>query len=554
MDSYVGLMAMNRADMPKPRILILNCYSDNHRSARGNPWIVPQSITPAVLAGMLDPDRVDIRLACEFRNGHFEDLAALQWADLLVLTGLNPAYDRMKQVTAHARIVNPAIVVAMGGPLARMLPNLSRRYFDYVCSDDVEQIVSVVDAIFGLGHAAETAIPRHDLLPGSRIIGYAEASRNCNFRCSFCAMTAEDRKYIPYDLDDVRRQIEALGYRQCVMFLDQNFFGGPRAYFKARMSLLKELFEQRKFGGWAALVTADFFTDTNNLTLARESGCIGVFGGVESFSRVQLTAFQKKQNLVRPQEEIIRSSLEAGLIFHYGLIFDLVDQRIDEVLAETAFIVENSRITLPSFLSFAIPLLGTPLFASRLREGLFLPNLKLRDMDGRSLLCHTGDPIEKAIAFAARMDKGLISKRKLALHAWRFFHNYRSTLTNWGLLSGLGNAWAMGYPRWGSNGRDGLRSGQEGSRTYLASTEPLGTLYRPRINIPERYRAHFQPLYITDPDGELHDELIPDVATLLRQNSARAPKYNEQNAPASREDRVDAVNLRKDTRDIQATL
>jgi hypothetical protein len=109
---------------------------------------------------------------------------------------------------------------------------------------------------------------------------------------------------------------------------------------------------------------------------------------------------------VLPQEETIRSCLEAGLIFHYGLIFDLVDQTIDDLLAEIEFIVANPRITLPSFLSFTIPMLGTPLFGSRLREGLLLPNVKLRDMDGRSLVCHPVDPIEKAIAFAARMDQG----------------------------------------------------------------------------------------------------------------------------------------------------
>lgn len=547
--------------MPNPRILILNCYSDNHGNSRGNPWIVPQSITPAVLAGMLDPARVDIRLACEFRNGPFEDLSALQWADLLVLTGLNPAFDRMKQVTAYARAVNPGIVVAMGGPLARMLPNLSRRYFDYVCSDDVEQVVLVVDAVFGPGHAAEVPIPRHDLLPGSRIIGYAEASRNCNFRCSFCAMTAEDRAFIAYDIIEVRRQIEALGYRQCVMFLDQNFFGGPRAHYKARMSLLKELYEQRKFGGWAALVTADFFKDSENISLARESGCIGFFSGVESFSRAQLTSFQKKQNLVLPQEEIIRSCLEAGLIFHYGLIFDLADQRIEELLAETEFIVANSHITLPSFLSFAIPLLGTPLFGSRLHEGLFLPNLKLRDMDGRSLLCYPVDPIEEAIAFAALMDSGLISKRKLVVHAWRFFRRYRSTLSNWGLLSGLGSAWAMSYPRLGSNGRDGIRPGQEGCRTYLGTTESLGSQYRPRINIDERLRAHFEPLYVTDPDGELHEDLIDDAATLLPKKLAESrtiPTYNsilmprQSLVPGVFEESVTAENIRKNACDCQA--
>lgn len=516
MGDAVGVRHAPGGGMPKPRVLILNCYSDNHRQARGSATIVPQSIATAVLAGALHADKVDVRLACEFRGGPFEDLAALQWAEMLVLTGLNPAFDRMKQVTAYARVVNPGVVVAMGGPLARVIPNLARRYFDYVCDGDIEQIAAVVDAVFGPGHGADVPFPRYDLLPWMRIIGYAETSRNCNFRCSFCSMTAEDRRFLAYDLDYMRRQIEAIGYRQCVMFLDQNFFGGPRAYFRQRMALLKEMYEQRRFGGWAALVTADFFKDAGNLRLARESGCIGFFSGVESFSREQIAAFNKKQNLVLPQEEIIRGCLESGQVFHYGLVFDPSERRVDELLAEIGFIAANPRITLPSFLSFAIPLLGTPLFGQYLQEGKFLPQVRLRDMDGRSIVCHTADPIGKVQAFAARMDGGLMEKRQLMAHAWQFFRNYRRTLSTWGLLSGLGNTLAMGYPRLGTNGRDGLRPGQPGCRSYFAPTEPLGSLYRPRINVPERYRGHFEPLYVTDADGALHDDLLDDAAGLLR--------------------------------------
>jgi len=91
----------------------------------------------------------------------------------------------------------------------------------------------------------------------------------------------------------------------------------------------------------------------------------------------------------------------------------------------------------------------------------------------------------------------------------------------------------MSYPRCGSNGRDGIRPGREGCRSYLASSEPLGSLYRPRIWIPEAYRGHFEPLCVTDPDGELHAELIDDAASLLPQNRAATrieatmiPPYN----------------------------
>ena len=128
--------------MKKPRVLILNCYSDNHRGAAGNARFVPQAMTGAVLAGHMHREKVEVALDCEFHGGPFEDLDKLRRADLLVLTGLNPAFDRMKQVSAYARTVNPGIAVAMGGPLARALPGLSRRYFDHVCTGDVEQIGS----------------------------------------------------------------------------------------------------------------------------------------------------------------------------------------------------------------------------------------------------------------------------------------------------------------------------------------------------------------------------------------------------------------------------
>jgi len=519
--------------MQRPRILILNCYSDNHRRARGSPLIVPQSMAPAVLAGMFDAARVDVRVACEFRSGPFADLDALRWAQLLVLTGLNPAFDRMKQITAYARTVNPAIAVAMGGPLARVLPRLSRRYFDHVCSGDSEQIVEVAGEVFGHKYGAtlgaDMPLPRYDLMSRTRVIGYAETSRNCNFRCSFCSMTAEGRRHEPYAPAYLRRQIEALGYRQCVMLLDQNFYAGSRAHFRERIAILRELFERGRFGGWAALVTADFFADPDNLRLAREAGCIGFFSGVESFSTEQIAAYNKRQNLILPQEEIIRGCLEAGMIFHYGLVFDPAERRLDELIAETEFIVANPRITLPSFLSFAIPLLGTPLFGERLRAGALLPDIRLRDMDGRSLVVHPRDSLAQAQAFAERMDCGLIGKGKLARHAFRFWRRYRHTLRAWGLLSGLGNALTMAWPRLGTNGRDGLRPGSPGARSYIAGCEPSGTLYRPAIPVAERLRPHFEALQVTDANGDLHPDLADDAPTLLKTNIDKAeaiPAYN----------------------------
>ena len=497
--------------MTTPRIIIINCFSDKQRGARGNPLFVPQSMACAVLAGQLDACKVDIKVHCEFQFGPFADFDTLRWAQLLVLTGLNSSFDRMKQITAYARTVNPGIAVAMGGPLARALPHLSRRYFDFVCEEDVEQIVDVVREAFGQELGAAQPLPRYDLTHWSRQIGFAESSRNCNFHCDFCSMTAEGRRHTTYELDYLRRQVESMGRRACVMFLDQNFYGGNRAHFARRIELLKALRAEGKIGGWAALVTADFFNDPANLRMARESGCIGFFCGVESFSRAQIAAFRKKQNLILPQEEVIRRSLDAGLAFHYGMVFDPTERRIDELEAEVELIADNPRIPPPSFLSLVIPLLGTPLFHARLAEGSLLPDLKLRDMDGRSLVCHTLDDLDRATAFVARLDRGAIPRRKLALHASRFLCSHRGGLKGWALVSTLTDYWAMAFPGLGTNGRERGLPGNR--RSFLSTTEPLGSLYQPVINVPTRYMDHFRPLMVTGAQGELHEDVAHDLST-----------------------------------------
>lgn len=513
--------------MSRPKVLIVNCYSDNHRGARGNLLFVPQQMTVAVLAGLMHREKLDIKAHCEFSQGPFEDLAALRWADLLVLTGLNSAFDRMKQLVGYARAVNPAVAVAMGGSAARALPRLSRRYFDYVCTDDVEGIRDVLRDALGPGYEAERPLPRYDLARWPRLAGFAESSRNCNFRCSFCSMTAENRPFAAYDVECIRHQVEAMGYRRCVFFLDQNFYAGPRGFFRTRLALLRQLLEEGRLGGWAALVTADFYADPENLRLAKESGCIGFFSGVESFSREQIAAYRKKQNLILPQEEIIRRSLEAGLVFHYGMVFDPAERTVASLREEMEFIIGNPRLTLPSFLSFAIPLLGTPLFAERLRNGQLLPNLKLRDMDGRSVLCRPLDPLDRVVEFAAAMDRGAMPRRKLVAHALKFYARYRGKLTGWSMASGLANTWSMAFPMLGTNGRDRGVVGAAGGRSYLTSTEPVGTLYRPLINIPDRLREHFSPLLVTDPGGNLTEAVYDDLAGSLEaaaQPAQPAPK------------------------------
>ena len=497
--------------MKKPRILIVNCYSDNHRHARGNALFAPQTMVTGALAGQLNAQTVDVRTWCEFKDGPYLRVQDLAWPTMLVLTGLNTAYDRMKHLSAYARTVNPQICVVAGGPTARMLPQLSRRYFDHVCVGDLDQLADVVEAEYGIGHRAAQPSPRYDLMNWRGPLGYAESSKNCNFRCSFCSMTAEGRPFTQLALDDLERQLVPQAHRRCIMMLDQNFYGGSREGVYQRLERMKQLHQRGILKGWSALVTADFFKDTSNLARFKEAGCIGFFTGVETFDAGQIAAYNKKQNLVTPQLTVIRQCLEAGLVFHYGLIFDLYERSVADVTAELDILTSEPRITLPSFLSLAIPLLGTPLFKTRLRQKALLPHLKLRDMDGRSVMTRTVDTPEVATAFARRMDMGLLSKWKLMQRAGSLTWHYGRKLTPIAMTSAWADVVSMSFPRLGSAGREGFFQPRTGGRTYFAPTEPLGTLYQPSIAIPEKYQHHFSPLHVTDAEGNLSPDLIDDL-------------------------------------------
>jgi len=63
-------------------------------------------MAPAFLAGAFSPNLCEVKLYNEQFSGPLESEALLSWPDMLVLTGLNTAFDRMLHLTAYARTKN----------------------------------------------------------------------------------------------------------------------------------------------------------------------------------------------------------------------------------------------------------------------------------------------------------------------------------------------------------------------------------------------------------------------------------------------------------------
>ncbi len=508
-----------RLSASRRRILIVNCYFDESRESVARPHKIPQAVGPIYLAGAFAPELCDVVCYSELASGVLEDPRLLGWPELLVLTGLTSDFDRMLHLTAYARTLNPTVIVVAGGPAVRALPLLARRFFNYVCDGDIEELQDVARDALGSAYVAEEMLPRYDLAYWLGKLGYVESTRYCNFRCSFCSLTGEERAYQTYDLDYIRRQIVAGGKRKRILFIDNNFYGNDREHFRARIGLINELRSLGYFHTWSALVTNDFFRDDENLKLVKDAGCELLFSGVESFDARWLRRQNKLQNTSAPQVELIRKCLEAGIMFAYGLMVDPATRPIEELRCELEFVTATPQITLPSFVTVAIPILGTPYFFDCLKQRTLLPDTKLRDMDGATLTQRTIDPVGEVTKFLADLQSFRGLRSRVIGHCCQFTRLYGhkfsaaqlgAALTNGLLLCAHDLATTFSELRW----RRAVRT-----RTYISSTEQPDRSYTPAFPVESRFERYFKPTMVTDARGELHDDLIG--SGLLERGSPR---------------------------------
>src|SRR5882672_2139617 len=194
----------------RKHILIVNCYfDDDRRQAQRCTRKLPKPMGPVYLAGAFAPEFCEVRVYCEMYSGPLEDPKLLEWPDMLVMTGLTTAFDRMLHLTAYARTLNKSVTVVAGGSAIRALPRYSELFFDYACTGDIEQLCEIIREAFGSSYVAEEMSPRFDLAYWIGRVAEMESSRNCNFRCSFCTLTGEGGGYQKYSLDYIRRNILA---------------------------------------------------------------------------------------------------------------------------------------------------------------------------------------------------------------------------------------------------------------------------------------------------------------------------------------------------------
>ncbi|UCD82403.1 MAG: hypothetical protein JSW26_13545 [Desulfobacterales bacterium] len=504
------------------RILIVNCYVDEFRIPVKRKLKFPQPMAPAYLAGIYSAEQCDIKLYDELYSGPLEDEGLLSFPDMLVLTGVNSAFDRMLHITAYVRTKNPEAVVVAGGPAIRALPVYSNQFFDYVCTGDIEQLSQVIEEVFGREYVSEYfrqtgwVIPRYDLAYWMKTMNFVESSRNCYYRCSYCSLTAEGAGYQPYAIEYLRQQFMALGKKRMVHFLDNNFASRNREFMLQRYALMKDLQAQGYLNMWGAEVTSDFFLNQDYVELAHDCGCVALFCGVESFSKKALRSFRKYHNNCLPQVKMIRDCLDAGIAFLYGIVLDPTTRSLADLKEELDFIIDTPDITLPSYVTLAIPLLGTPYFYECLAQRRFLPHIKLRDLDAATLALKPLDGVDDTVRFIRTIQNFSGYKRRVAKHMKEFYRRYRRVLSWEKMIVLQYSALHLCLPRLATAGSDigGLLggNGKHGApRTYIGATEPLDAFYKPAFRLDSKFETYFQPTMLTDGQGDLCEDLQADL-------------------------------------------
>ena len=276
--------------------------------------------------------------------------------------------------------------------------------------------------------------PRYDLVePQFDIPVVTEATRGCNYRCSFCQLTVTPVPYRTRPVADVIRDLRATAAlpwskRKVAMLYDNNL-GGDMSYAK---ELLREIAKLRLWG-LGAQFSFDCLHDDEFIELLADANCRMAFIGMESLNEPSLAAMHKRQNRVSEYAELFGKLRRRGILVFTGLIVGLEEdsseyfERLPGLLEE----VDPSVV----LTSIAIPIPGTPFHQQVAQQGRIIDR-DLAHYEGDHLVFrHRHLSREQLLAAYVAINRRFYSWRKILGRWWRFM---RAQRRRGGLLRRLG--------------------------------------------------------------------------------------------------------------------
>ncbi len=522
----------NATNLRRRRAIVICAHLRPGRDKRRSRYFM-QPIAGLHVGSLIDRTVFDVHLHHEDWHGPFDPAACAQY-DIAFLSGLQPDFDRMRQLAYYFR--RHGVTVVAGGSVCTTFPEFATQFFDAVCAGGVDSVPDVVrDFLRGslrpIYRSPAAAISDYaidyrlfaqsGINPALHLI---EASRGCRFKCSFCVIPNEVGGHTAYALGHIARAIDdaisASPWRSfrrwypIILFLDNNF-SDDRAHMLAVCETMRL---NRKVRGWAALVTQNVLHDRALVRQLAEAKCVGLFAGLESFDADMLRRYNKTQNLSRRFNVIedIAYAESLGISIAYGYLFDPRHQDAAEMERQIRAIADDPHMPMPVYLSVVAPLAGTATFWDDLAAGALAANLRLRDLDGETIAYRQlADTPEALVGFIERIFRRpwtIVSPTGILIKTLRRIIRSRSlNPIRWYITAGANlhcYLWSQATP--------------SQPRSYLAGTDALDPQYferPPDLSEADRLR-YFEPVALTGARGKPASWLQPYLRQ--RQPVARA--------------------------------
>jgi radical SAM superfamily enzyme YgiQ (UPF0313 family) len=264
--------------------------------------------------------------------------------------------------------------VVMGGVHPTILPDEALVHADAVVIGEAEGVWEQVLGDFQRGRLQRKyhkPFPplddyvriRHRRGTKKRLFGAVPVmtTRGCPYNCDFCCVHdifGKKIRHVPV-ANVVQDIVDSEG--KTILFLDDNIIGDPK-YAKELFRAIKPL--NIRWGGQASI---SFVRETEMMRLAAESGCIGLFFGLESVSKSQLLNMRKSLKEIYQVGEAIKKVRSFGIHFHASMIFGFDDDTKD-IFPETLDFLHRNRVSSAS-LNVLTPYPGTKTYNQMHSEG-----------------------------------------------------------------------------------------------------------------------------------------------------------------------------------------
>lgn len=331
-------------------------------------WMYRSGRVSLLAVAAATPEEHSIR----FIDEHVEPIDYDMHADVVGVSFSTPLAPRAYEIGNEFR--RRGVPVIFGGYHATFLPDEALEHCDSVCIGEAEPVwPRMLHDLehWKLGRSYHSVAPP-DLIrsrPRRKVSWAADShktlnvvmvGRGCPHTCDYCSVTEFfGNTYRHRPVDDIVKEIEGLE-GSFILFGDDNIVADrefAEELFRAMVPLRKH---------WMCQGTLSIADDPELVKLAAQSGCSGIFIGLESLTRENLVSSGKGFHEVSRYEETIARLTDAGIAVMAGFMFGF-DHDDHRVFDQTLKFIKKTNI-IPTQLAILTPFPGTRLYDRMVHE------------------------------------------------------------------------------------------------------------------------------------------------------------------------------------------